>query len=309
MELGGYEIVGKIAVGGMAEVYRAVATPAAQKVADEPDEVVVKRLLPALRAEQKAIDLFVGEGKLTVRLRHPNIVRTFKLFKKGTDYLMVLELVDGVTFERLLLDARHTPRWLEAGTILQVVMETLKALDYVHRVKLPGGTASIVHRDVNPSNVLLDRAGNVKLTDFGVADAEGLTAAGDAGVLRGTIPYMAPEQVVGRSIDRRADLYAVGVMLWESLAGRRLYEGETDLDTMYKVRQGGAPLLAKLRPDLPELLSQIVRKALFVDPRLRFQTAGEFLKALEALTTRARLAPNAGALAEEVARVIDTPSI
>lgn len=309
MELGGYEILDKIAVGGMAEVYRARATPAAQKVPDEPDDVVVKRLLPALRAEQRAIDLFVGEGKLTVKLKHPNIVRTFKLFKKGADYLMVLEWVDGVTFERLMLDARHTPRWLETGAILQVVVESLKALDYVHRVKLPGAQGSIVHRDVNPANVLLDKEGNVKLTDFGVADAEGLTAAGDAGVLRGTIPYMAPEQVVGKSLDKRADLYAVGIMMWEAFAGRRLYEGESDLDTMHKVRQGGAPLLAKLRPDLPELLHQIVRKALFVDPRMRFQNAGEFLAALQALNARAKLVPMQSALAEEVQRVITSPSV
>ncbi|MBS2030269.1 MAG: serine/threonine protein kinase [Deltaproteobacteria bacterium] len=309
MELGGYEIVGKIAVGGMAEIYRARATPAAQKLADEPDEVVVKRLLPALRAEQKAIDLFVGEGKLTTKLRHPNIVRTFKLFKKGSDYLMVLEFVDGITFEQLMVDARHTPRWLDTGAVLHIITDTLKALDYVHRVKLPGASASIVHRDVNPANILIDQQGEVKLTDFGVADAEGLTAAGEQGLLRGTIPYMSPEQVVGKSIDRRADLYAVGIMMWESFAGRRLYEGESDLDTMRKVREGGAPLLARMRPDLPELLHQIVRKALFVDPRMRFQTAQEFLNALQALGTRARLVPLQPGLAEEVQRVIHHPSV
>jgi serine/threonine-protein kinase len=293
----------------MAEVYRAKATPAAQKLADEPDEVVVKRLLPALRAEQKAIDLFVGEGKLTVKLRHPNIVRTFKLFKKGSDYLMVLEHVDGVTYDQLMLDARHTPRWLDTGAVLHVAAETLKALDYVHRVRLPGASGSIVHRDVNPANVLLDQQGGVKLTDFGVADAEGLTVAGEQGLLRGTIPYMAPEQVVGKGLDRRADLYAVGIMLWESFAGRRLYEGESDLDTMRKVREGGAPLLSKLRPDLPELLTQIVRKALFVDPRMRFQTAQEFLTAIQAVGVRASLVPVQDALAEEVRRVIHEPSV
>ena len=166
-----------------------------------------------------------------------------------------------------------------------------------------------MHRDVNPANVLIDQQGEVKLTDFGVADAEGLTAAGEQGLLRGTIPYMSPEQVVGKSIDRRADLYAVGIMMWESFAGRRLYEGESDLDTMRKVREGGAPLLARMRPDLPELLHQIVRKALFVDPRMRFQTAQEFLNALQALGTRARLVPLQPGLAEEVQRVIQHPSV
>jgi len=309
VELGGYEIVGKIAVGGMAEVYRARATGTANKVADEPDEVVLKRLLPALRAEQKAIDLFVGEGKLTVKLRHPNIARTFKLLKKGADYLMILELVDGITFEQLMVDARHTPRWLDTGAVLHVATEALKALEYVHKIKLPGGSGTIVHRDVNPANLLLDREGNVKLTDFGVADAEGLTAAGEQGLLRGTIPYMAPEQVVGKTLDRRADLYAVGIMLWECFAGRKLYEGESDLDTMRRVREGGAPLLAKLRPDLPELLHQIVRKALFVDPRMRFQNAGELIAALAALGPRARMVPTPATLADEVKRVLENPSV
>jgi serine/threonine-protein kinase len=303
MELGGYEILDKLAVGGMAEVYRAQATAAAQKVADEPDLVVVKRLLPSLRAEQKAIDLFVGEGKLTVKLRHPNVVRTFKLFKKGMDYLMVLELIDGCTFGQLMDHARNEPRWLETGAVLHVVMETLKGLDYIHRVKLPGSNASIVHRDINPANVLLSLEGAVKVTDFGVADAEGVTASGDAGALRGTIPYMAPEQVVSRQLDRRADLYAVGVMLWEAFTNRRLFDGATDYDVMQGVKKGGAPLLSGLRPDLPELLVQIVRKALFVDPKLRFQSAAEFLQALQALGPRAQLQPSAAQLAAEVAKV------
>ena len=299
MELGGYEILDKLAVGGMAEVYRAQATPTAQRVADEPDLVVLKRLLPSLRADARAIEAFVNEGKLVVKLRHANIARTFKLFKKSTDYFMVLELVDGITFGALMDQARNAPRWIDPTAVLYVIAETLKALDYIHRVKLPGTNSAIVHRDVNPANVLISTAGEVKLTDFGVADAEGMTV-GEAGALRGTLSYMAPEQVIGRPLDRRADLYAVGIMLWEALSGRRLFEGESDYDVMQRVRSGGAPVLSTLRPDLPELLVQIVRKALFVDPKLRFQSAQEFLGALGALGSRARLAPQVQSLVAEV---------
>jgi len=230
-------------------------------------------------------------------------VRTFKLVKKGLDYLMIQELVEGGTFEKILERARSQGQTLAIPAVLQAITEVLKALDYVHRVKLPSGGGSIVHRDVNPANVLVAADGFAKLTDFGVADAETNTAA-DQGVLRGTIPYMSPEQVVGRKLDRRSDLYAVGVMLWEALAGRRLYDAPTDYDMMQKVRHGGAPLLSTLRPDLPELLLQISRKALFVDPKLRFQNATEFLTALQALTARNRLAASAATLSEELKRAL-----
>jgi serine/threonine protein kinase len=165
---------------------------------------------------------------------------------------------------------------------------TLKALDYLHRAKVGENGANIVHRDVNPTNILLSVQGEVKLTDFGVAEVEGMMQ-GEAGALRGTVAYMSPEQVLGQAVDARSDLYAVGVMLWELFANRRLYgteqSGESDL--LMRVRDARAPLLSSLKLELPDYAVQVVRKALFADRSRRFQTAAEFIKALEVLAQRA----------------------
>jgi eukaryotic-like serine/threonine-protein kinase len=288
-DLGGYEVVGRLAVGGMAEVYQARAKPTTQRSPGEPDDVVLKRLLPTYRNDGAYVKAFVDEAKLTVRLRHPNIVRTFRLFKAGPDYLMVQELVSGRTLgfmQELLMKARTA---MPPEAACYICWSTLKALDYIHRAKLgEGGAAggSIVHRDVNPANILLSVAGDVKLTDFGVADVEGVMR-GDMGALRGTVPYMSPEQVLGLPVDARSDLYSAGVLLWELLANRRLHTAENEAEMMHRVRDARAPLLSSLAPELPDYAVQVVRKALFADKAHRFQSAAEFIRALEVLGRRA----------------------
>ncbi|WP_075335907.1 serine/threonine protein kinase [Archangium gephyra] len=287
-DLGGYEVVGRLAVGGMAEVYQARAKPSTQRSPGEPEDVVLKRLLPTYRNDGAYVKAFVDEAKLTVRLRHPNIVRTFRLFKAGPDYLMVQELVSGRTLgfmQELLMKARTA---MPPEAACYICWSMLKALDYIHRAKLGegGGGGSIVHRDVNPSNILLSVAGDVKLTDFGVADVEGVTR-GDSGALRGTLPYMSPEQVLGQTVDARSDLYSVGVILWELLANRRLHLADGEAEMMHRVRDARAPLLSTLAPELPDYAVQVARKALFADKSRRFQSATEFIRALEVLARRA----------------------
>ena len=284
-DLGGYEVVGRLAVGGMAEVYQVRARSTTQRSPGEPDEVVLKRLLPAYRNDGAFVKAFVDEAKLTVRLRHPHIVRTFRLFKAGPDYLMVQELVAGRTlgFMQDLLQKAGTA--MPPETACYIAWCTLKALDYVHRAKVGEGGATIIHRDVNPANILLGVSGDVKLTDFGVADVEGVMR-GDLGALRGTLPYMSPEQVLGLPVDARSDLYSVGVILWELLANRRLHAADSEAELMHRVRDARAPLLSSLRPELPEYAVQVVRKALFADKARRFQSATEFIRALEVLSRR-----------------------
>ncbi len=284
-DLGGYEVVGRLAVGGMAEVYQVRAKVSTQRSPGEPDEVVLKRLLPSFRNEGAYVKAFVDEAKLTVRLRHPNIVRTFRLFKAGPDYLMVQELVAGRTLgfmQELLVKAGAV---MPPEAACYIAWCVLKALDYIHRAKVGDNGATIVHRDVNPTNVLLGVTGDVKLTDFGVADVEGVMR-GDAGALRGTLPYMSPEQVLGLPVDARSDLYSVGIMLWELLAGRRLHTADGEAELMHKVRDARAPLLSSIQPELPHYAVQVVRKALFADKARRFQSAAEFIRALETLSRR-----------------------
>ena len=285
LELGGYEVVGRLAVGGMAEVYQARARATTQRSPGEPEEVVLKRLHPSFRADASYVKAFVDEAKLTVRLRHPNIVRTYRLFKAGQDYLMVQELVSGRTlaFMQGLLMKVGTAMPPDASCY--IAWCTLKALDYIHRAKVGENGANIVHRDVNPTNLLLGVQGDVKLTDFGVAEVEGMMQ-GEAGALRGTVAYMSPEQVLGQSVDTRSDLYAVGVILWELLASRRLFTGDGEAELMHRVRDARAPLLSTLQPELPDYAVQVVRKALFADKARRFQSAADFIRALEVLARR-----------------------
>jgi eukaryotic-like serine/threonine-protein kinase len=261
---------------------------------------VLKRLLPGWRAEPAHVDAFVAEGKLGVRLKHPNLVRTFKVFRKGPDYFMVQELVDGRTLAQLAEKARARKIPLSPSAAVWAALSLLKALEGLHKLRYADG-ATVVHCDVNPSNVLVSRGGEIKLTDYGVAVPEGNTALGAGGSIRGTLAYMSPEQVLGRPVDRRSDLFAVGVVLWELLANRALIEASSHYEAMQSARQCRVPLLSTLRGDLPELLVQIVRKAVYADASLRFQDAAEFQGALEALARRARLTPSPESIAPEVA--------
>jgi serine/threonine-protein kinase len=272
----------------MAEVYQARAKPTTQRSPGEPEEVVLKRLHPSFRADAAYVKSFVDEAKLTVRLRHPNIVRTFRLYKAGPDYLMVQELVSGRTLGFMQGLLRQVGTAMPPDASCYIAWCVLKALDYIHRAKLGENGANIVHRDINPNNILLSVAGDVKLTDFGVAEVEGMMQ-GEAGALRGTMAYMSPEQVLGQPVDARTDLYAVGVILWELFANRRLYGTETggEAELALRVRDARVPLLSSLNLGLPDYAVQMVRKALFADKSRRFQTAAEFIKALEALAHRA----------------------
>jgi serine/threonine-protein kinase len=284
-ELGGYEIVGRLAVGGMAEVYQARPLPSTSPASGEGPEVVLKRLLPAYRNDGAHVKHFIDEAKIAVRLQHKHLVRTFRCFKSGADYLMVQELVPGRTlgyFLELLIQA-GTPMPLPAANYIGWCL--LDALAYLHGGIGVTPPVALVHRDVNPSNVLLSVNGDVKLTDFGIAEFAGFPRA-EQGALQGTVAYMSPEQVVGDLVDARSDLYSVGVILWELMANRRLFPNATELDLLARVRDAQIPLLETVRPGIPEYLARVVRQATFADREKRFQSAPEFARALQLAAQR-----------------------
>jgi len=284
-ELGGYEIVGRLAVGGMAEVYQARPLPTTTTASDEGSEVVLKRLLPAYRNDGAHVKHFIDEAKIAVRLQHRHVVRTFRCFKSGSDYLMVQELVPGRTlgyFLDLLIQA-GTPMPLAAANYIAWCL--LDALAYLHGGLGATPAVPLVHRDVSPSNVLLSVHGDVKLTDFGIAEFEGFPRA-EPGSLRGTVSYMSPEQVVGERIDPRSDVYSVGVILWELIANRRLFPQPNDLDLLQRVRDAQVPLLEGIRAGVPEYLARVVRQATFADREKRFRTAADFARALQLTAQR-----------------------
>ena len=284
-ELGGYEIVGRLAVGGMAEVYQARPMASTSPAAGEGPEVVLKRLLPAYRNDGAHVKHFIDEAKIAVRLQHKHLVRTFRCFKSGPDYLMVQELVPGRTlsyFLDQLVDA-GTPMPLQSANYIAWCL--VDALSYLHGGIGATPPVALVHRDVNPSNVLLSVSGDVKLTDFGIAEFDGYPRS-EQGTLRGTVAYMSPEQVVGDVVDTRSDLYSVGIVLWELVANQRLFPHASELDLLARVRDAQIPLLEPLRPGVPEYLARVVRQATFADREKRFQTAPEFARALQLVAQR-----------------------
>jgi len=246
---------------------------------------VLKRLLPAYRNDGAHVKHFIDEAKIAVRLQHKHLVRTFRCFKSGADYLMVQELVPGRTlgyFLELLIQA-GTPMPLPAANYIGWCL--LDALAYLHGGIGVTPPVALVHRDVNPSNVLLSVNGDVKLTDFGIAEFAGFPRA-EQGALQGTVAYMSPEQVVGDVVDARSDLYSVGVILWELAANRRLFPNATELDLLARVRDAQIPLLETVRPGIPEYLARVVRQATFADREKRFQSAPEFARALQLAAQR-----------------------
>ncbi|MHB1845079.1 MAG: serine/threonine-protein kinase [Deltaproteobacteria bacterium] len=291
-EVGEYRMLSRIAVGGMAEIFR--AEPLA---GGEP--VVLKRLLPQYRADPKFVERFVGEAKLCVKLRHPNVVRTHKLFKKGLDYFMVQELVDGATLGQLLEDRRARGAALPLAATLHALAGLLSALDYLHRAKLGDAKVQIVHRDVGPANLLLSKSGEVKLTDFGVTEASlHPESKGESGALVGTPAYMSPEQVLGRPLDARSDLFSAGSVLYECLGGRCPFAAEVEYELLRQVKEAAPPPLPET---VPGPLRAVAARAMAATPDGRFQTASELRRALLAAGQDAGAVPDAIAIATAVA--------
>jgi serine/threonine-protein kinase len=257
----------------MAEVFRAKITSSHgfEKV------LVIKRILPHLAADPNFVAMFIDEAKLTAQLTHPKIVQVLDFGEVSGQYFTALEYIDGFDALGLLRVAAqkrvHVPRPLAVF----IICEVLEALDYAHNARdMEGKAMQIVHRDISPSNIFMSKRGDVKLGDFGIAHAQRRESKTQAGTLKGKYGYMSPEQVVGRPIDARSDLFAVGVVLAELLTGRRLFSAPADLDVLLKVRDVKLERLDKYGADLPRALDRIVRRALRKNPSERFAAAAEF---------------------------------
>ena len=322
--LGAYRLVERLAVGGMAEVFRAERP-------DAPDRVfVVKRLLPHLAADPAFVAMFTDEARLMERLDHPNLVKVHEHGESDGQRWLAMEHVDGATLSEVLV--ARAP--LGAGVALHVAAEVCAALAYVHAYTADGTCLGIVHRDVTPGNVFLGRDGSVKLGDFGVAKARGRTAVTTRGQIKGTLAYMAPEQARGEEVDARVDLYAVGLLLYEMLAGRRYLAGENEAEVL-KAAMDPPPFTGSGLPaGTGDAVTAILRRALHPLADGRFRRAADLereareaagLQAgagpagvaalLEALTApragaplRASPAPGAPIAAERPATVVQTPS-
>ncbi|HET7505505.1 MAG TPA: serine/threonine-protein kinase [Kofleriaceae bacterium] len=276
---GRYQLVERLAVGGMAELYVAAAPGehGFQK------KVVIKRLLPHLIADETYNAMFIDEAKLTARLVHPKIAQTFELGKVDDALFIAMEYVDGIDVLALLREFAVRRRRVEPQLAAWIAHEVLDALDYAHNlVGEDGARLNIVHRDISPSNVLLSVRGDIKLVDFGIARQQDPERAhkSKSGTLKGKYGYMSPEQVIEHSLDARSDVFSVGVVLAELLTGRRLFAAANELDVLLMVRDAKLVRFDKYGGDVEADLADIARRALRKSVDERWQSAAVFRDAL-----------------------------
>jgi serine/threonine protein kinase len=270
-----YELLERIGIGGMAEIFRGIAT--AGGGFEKP--VAIKRILPHLSQDQRFIELLIAEAKILSELHHRNIVQIYDVgLGDDAQYFLVMEFIDGTDLKQVyehLFDGRRLP--IEVA--LHICSELCEALEHAHNAKGgEGKSLGLVHRDVSPSNVLLSKAGEVKLTDFGIAKRVE-EATGHGGV-RGKFAYISPEQAVNQHVDARSDVYSVGILLYELVCGQRLFSGLADFDALREVRQGRVRPNARHVADVVPEMAAIIMKALSKEPDDRYPSAGEFGSAL-----------------------------
>jgi eukaryotic-like serine/threonine-protein kinase len=288
---GRYVLLDRVALGGMAEVFRAVM-PGAQGF---QRTFVVKRIIGERAQSPYFVEMFVREARINAVLHHPNIVQVFDFGEVGGTYFLAMEYVRGRDVSAIARRLRQRARPCPVGVAAFIVHEVAEALAYAHALTSPDGTPlNVVHRDVSPSNIICQRAGGVKLLDFGIAHAltepEGERAQR---MFKGKVAYIAPERIKNQPADSRADLFSLGVVLWELLAGRKLFRGKTEVETLHNVLEMPVPALSALRPDVPTELDRIVARALARDPAERYATAHQLVEDLDEVLTSVRYQPRA----------------
>ena len=245
--------------------------------------VAIKRVLPNLTKNEKFVQMFLDEARLSLFLQHANIVQVFDISKTPDNaYFLVMEFVDGCNLKGLIERLKQKNKRLDVAHTIYIMMECCKALQYAHTLEHPetNEPLGIVHRDISPPNILLSKNGEIKLVDFGLAKANSQIESTDPGVVKGKFSYLSPEAASGLNVDHRADIFAVGILLWELFTGRRLFLGETDYQTVEQVRQARVPSIAALNPEIEPELEDVVRKALARDPNDRYSSAADLADAL-----------------------------
>ena len=289
-DLGRYRLIAELARGGMGIVYLAlVRGPAGFKKL-----LVVKELMPHFAADEAFMAMFLDEARVAARLSHPNIVQTLEVGDVSGRPFIAMEYLEGQTLQRIVHRSMKRGTRLPLPIHLHALMAMLNGLHHAHEVcDFDGSKLRFVHRDVTPHNLFVTYAGEVKVIDFGIAKS--LDSSGEntrTGVLKGKVGYMAPEQTRGEEVDRRADVYAAGVMLWEALTGRRMWKGENDLAVLRARMNDIMQPPSAVAANVPPVLERIAMRALAESPDARYATAEEMRLDLE---TYIGSAPNAGA--------------
>jgi hypothetical protein len=278
-----------LAMGGMAEILLA-------RINGETPErlVVLKRMHRQLAADREHVGMFMDEARLATTLRHPNVVEVYEYGEERGQYYIVMEYLHGHDLRRVLSEMAKRGVPIRLAQALAIITGVCRGLDYTHeRPRADGELLGIVHRDVSPHNVHLTYLGKVKLLDFGIAKTSAQLSRTRTGILKGKVAYMSPEQAMGEELDRRSDVFSIGILLWEMTTGQWLYRRKSELETLKAVAESDAPLPSRVHTGYPRELEQIVMKTLARKRDDRWATAGELADVLGdfAARNRVNLAP------------------
>lgn len=282
--LGKYEIVMPLAHGGMATIYIGRTTG----IGSFERNVVLKVIHQA--ADATAVRMFLDEARLAASLNHQNIAQVFEVGQESGVHYLAMEFVHGQDLHGLIAAASKAALPIPLDLALTIIAGAAAGLDHAHNRKSPRGTSlGIVHRDISPSNIMVGYDGSVKLLDFGIAKATGLAPRTESGVIKGKFAYMAPEQCRSQELDRRADVFSLGIILYEITTLQRCFRAGSDYETMRRIVAGDFVHPSRVVTDYPLELEAIVLKALAIDPERRYQTAGALLEALEGFMAASRM--------------------
>jgi serine/threonine protein kinase len=311
-----YEVLAKLATGGMAEIFLARS----KGLAGVERYCVMKRILREHAGDIRFVQMFLDEARLVARLQHSNIAQVYDLGKLGDSFFFTMEYVHGETIRSVITRAKQLHRPIPLACVFTIAVGIAAALHHAHERLGPNDRPlGIVHRDISPSNVIVGFDGIVKVVDFGIAKVDNSSHETRAGMVKGKISYLSPEQARAQVVDRRTDLFALGIVMWELLTGQWLYDRGDDYDTMTAIITEPPPPPSSVRPELPAELDALVIKALSKAPASRFQTAEEMGEAIEAIGQRIGATPSTASLArylrdifgarKEAWRTIATPAI
>ncbi len=267
-----YRVLEKLESGGMAEVFRAESTG----LEGFRKQVAIKRVLPHLVRKSKFISMFLDEARLSAQLSHSNCVQVFDIGVGDDAYFIVMEFVEGANLKSIATSMQNQGRTFPIPAAAYIAHEICKGLSYAHELADRSGMSlQLVHRDVSPPNVLVTKYGEVKIVDFGLAKASSQLEKSEPGIIKGKFAYLSPEAALGQEVDHRADIFAVGIILWELLASQRLFTGDTDVQILYKVQAAKVPPISQINRSVPPDLERIIHRALARDPHERTSTARE----------------------------------
>ena len=281
---GKYEKIRRLAQGGMGEVFLARQTGVLDRLA------ILKALRGDLAKEKEFVEQFLDEARVAATLNHPNIVAIYDVGDWYGTYYIAMEYIAGEDLSKLWYAAAKAGVGLPFQVSVRIVMEAAMGLDHAHRAKdVRGSPLNIVHRDISPQNIMVRADGVTKLVDFGIAKAANKSSRTQAGMVKGKLQYMSPEQVRGEALDGRSDQFSLGIVIWEMCTGRRLFKADTEINTLQKILQNPIPKPSQHVPGFPPELEAIVLRMLERDPARRYNNVGDVAARLKEYLDRTSL--------------------